>query len=304
MLMLKRFARSAGVITAVGALLTVPAVAAAQTAPTQNIVQIAADNPNFSTLVGLVTKAGLADTLSSGQYTVFAPTNAAFAKLPKAQVAKISSNPALLQRVLLGHVVSGAVPAATVVTLNEATTLSGAKVKIRVSGGSVFLNGKIKVTTTDIMATNGVIHVVDSVILPVKQRPTIVGALAKHRQFSTLVNLVTKAGLVDELSTGNYTVFAPTNRAFAKLPKATLDAVANDPDLLKSVLLYHVVSGKATARQAVRAQMLTTLQGGKLTVTQRRGKIRVNGTSRVIFRNAMTSNGIIHVIDGVLVPKS
>ena len=147
------------------------AVPAATAAPTRehaspSIAAIAAQTPQFSTLLSLVKKAGLAETLSKpGAYTVFAPTNAAFAKVPKATLDKLAKNPAALKRVLLYHVVTGTVPAAKVVTLTSAKTLAGPSVKIRVTGKTVRVN-TAKVTKADVKASNGIVHVVDRVLIP------------------------------------------------------------------------------------------------------------------------------------------
>lgn len=145
------------------------AVAAQATAaPSKNIVQTAAGAGQFTTLVSLVKKAGLAGALSSGSYTVFAPTDAAFAKVPKATLAKIGNDPMLLKKVLTYHVVKGKVPAAKVVTLNgkSVKTLQGSPIRISVKGGKVFLNGSTQVVTANVAASNGVIHVVNKVLLP------------------------------------------------------------------------------------------------------------------------------------------
>jgi uncharacterized surface protein with fasciclin (FAS1) repeats len=162
-------------------LLTVLAVAAvavtAVIAPTagatqdanKNIVATAAAAGQFKTLTSLLTSAGLAKTLQGkGPFTVFAPTDAAFAKVPKATLAKLQTDPMLLKSVLLYHVVKGEVPASTVVTLNgkSAKTLNGASIRIAVKGGKVYLNGSTLVTKTDVMASNGVIHVINKVLLP------------------------------------------------------------------------------------------------------------------------------------------
>jgi uncharacterized surface protein with fasciclin (FAS1) repeats len=156
-----------GVVAVAAAALVAPISAAP--APSKTITQTAAANPQFSTLVSLLKKAGLAGTLNKrGAYTVFAPTNAAFAKLPKATLQKVGSNPALLKKVLLYHVVKGKAPAATVVTLNgkQVKTLAGPSVKVSVRGGKVFLNGSTQVTKTDVMTSNGVIHVINRVLIP------------------------------------------------------------------------------------------------------------------------------------------
>jgi uncharacterized surface protein with fasciclin (FAS1) repeats len=138
-----------------------------EAAPTQNIVEIASGNPDFSTLVEFVKTAGLVDTLSSaGPFTVFAPTNEAFARLPADTVAALKADPAKLKEILTYHVVSGSVLAADVVKLDKATTVQGKDVKIMVMDGKVMLNDSSTVTKTDIKASNGVIHVIDTVLLP------------------------------------------------------------------------------------------------------------------------------------------
>jgi uncharacterized surface protein with fasciclin (FAS1) repeats len=157
-----------GVVAVAGAVLVAP-ISAAPAAPSKTITQTAAASPQFSTLVSLLKKAGLAGTLNrSGAYTVFAPTNAAFAKLPKATLNKVGSDPALLKKVLLYHVVKGKVPAATVVTLDgkKVKTLAGPSVKVSVRGGKVFLNRSTRVTKTDVKTSNGVIHVINKVLVP------------------------------------------------------------------------------------------------------------------------------------------
>jgi uncharacterized surface protein with fasciclin (FAS1) repeats len=138
----------------------------ADAAASKTIVGVAAGDPQFSTLVKLVKSAGLAGTLSKGSYTVFAPTNAAFAKVPKSTLAALAKDKAMLTAVLTYHVVKGKVPASKVVTLKSAKTVNGASVKISVKGGKVYLNGSTRVTKTDIKASNGIIHVINKVLLP------------------------------------------------------------------------------------------------------------------------------------------
>lgn len=158
-------------IAATGVVAAIPMTATAaqpahSAATSKTIVGVAAGDPQFSTLVSLVKQAGLATTLSKGSYTVFAPTNAAFAKVPKATLNALGKDKAKLKAVLLYHVVKGRVPASKVVKLTSAKTLNGASVKVAVKGKSVFLNGSTKVTKTDIKASNGIIHVINKVLLP------------------------------------------------------------------------------------------------------------------------------------------
>jgi uncharacterized surface protein with fasciclin (FAS1) repeats len=156
----------AGAVAAPIAATAASASAPAQSAKTKTIVGVAAGDPQFSTLVKLVKSAGLAETLSKGSYTVFAPTDTAFAKVPKATLDALGQDKAKLKAVLLYHVVKGRVPASKVVRLTTAKTVNGASVKIAVKGKSVYLNGSTKVTKTDIKASNGIIHVINKVLLP------------------------------------------------------------------------------------------------------------------------------------------
>ena len=154
---------------AAAAVSLVGSASAKPTTSTQNITTTAASLPQVSTLVSLLKQAKLAGALTAkGPYTVFAPTNAAFKKLPPATLAAVKSDPALLKKVLLYHVVKGDVRAAQVVKLDgkSARTLEGQRVAIDVRGGNVFLNNSVRVTKTDVVATNGVIHVINKVLVP------------------------------------------------------------------------------------------------------------------------------------------
>ncbi len=138
---------------------------------------------------------------------------------------------------------------------------------------------------------------------PRKSAKNIVQTAVAAGSFKTLVSLVKQAGLAGALSgTGSLTVFAPTDAAFAKVPKATLAALAKDKSKLKAVLLYHVVSGKLTAAQVVKQKSLTTLEGGTLSIRTRAGNVYVN-RARVIEADVTASNGVIHVINQVLIPR-
>jgi uncharacterized surface protein with fasciclin (FAS1) repeats len=133
----------------------------------KNIVQVASEAGQFKTLVRLAKQAGLAEALTGpAKLTVFAPTDKAFAKVPKATLAKLQRNRAQLRAVLLYHVVKGNVKAAQVVKLRRAETLNGASVRIGVKGKRVYLNRKVRVTATDVEASNGTIHVIDAVLIP------------------------------------------------------------------------------------------------------------------------------------------
>ena len=159
--------RILALLIAAGALAAFPLSAVAQ-APSKNIVKTATDAGQFKTLVKLVKSAGLVGALSGKQkLTVFAPTDAAFAKVPKKTLTALGKDKAMLKRVLLYHVVKGEVKAAQVVKLKSAKTLEGSSVKIAVRNGKVYVN-KARVTTTDVLASNGVIHVINAVLIPPK----------------------------------------------------------------------------------------------------------------------------------------
>jgi len=271
----------------------------------KNIVQTAVAAGQFTTLASLLTKAGLVDTLSTGgPFTVFAPTDAAFAKVPKATLDALGKSPALLKSVLLYHVVPGRVTAADVVKLNSAKTLEGQSLAIKVADGSVYVD-KAKVTTPDVMASNGVIHVIDSVLVPksvAAPEKNIVKTAVAAGQFKTLASLLAKAGLAGTLQgKGPFTVFAPTDAAFAKVPKATLAALAKNKAKLRAVLLYHVVKGKVTAAQAMKLHSAKTLNGKAVSIRVKRGKLLVGGAT-VVKANVAATNGVIHVINKVLIP--
>ena len=300
--------RSFLAIAAVAALAVaaIGSTASARPAADGNIVQTAVAAGQFTTLAALLQQTGLADTLAGGgPFTVFAPTDAAFAKVPPATLQALAADPAKLRQVLLYHVVSGAVPAANVVKLTGAKTLNGASVTIKVADGAVRVDGAT-VTATDVMASNGIIHVIDSVLIPkapAAKPKNIVQTAVAAGQFKTLASLLKKAGLAGTLQgRGPFTVFAPTDAAFAKVPKATLAALGKDRAKLRAVLLYHVVKGKVTAKQVVKLRSAKTLNGQSVAIRTRGGKVTVGGAA-VTATDVASSNGVIHVINKVLIPR-
>jgi uncharacterized surface protein with fasciclin (FAS1) repeats len=273
-----------------------------------SIVDIAVADGRFTTLVAAVEAAGLAETLSGeGPFTVFAPTDDAFAALPEGTVESLLEDPeGALKDILLYHVVDGAVLAETVVTLDSATTLLGQDVTIEVTDGGVVLNGSVNVIITDIKADNGVIHVIDAVLLPPADLPSIAEIAVEDGNFTTLVAALEAAGLVETLSgEGEFTVFAPTDDAFAALPEGTVASLLEDPEgALKDILLYHVVNGVFLAEDVVELEFATTLNGQDITITVTDDGVFINDTVQVIMTDIMASNGVIHVIDAVLIPAA
>ena len=279
-----------------------PTMAAVQEPEPETVVDIAAGDDRFETLVAALQAAGLVKTLAgSGPFTVFAPTDDAFARLPMGVIDSLLADIPALTEILLYHVVSGDVTAADVVRLDSATTLQGDEVFITVEGDAVSINDA-RVVIADIEAANGTIHVIDAVLLPPQDLGSIVDIAAGDGRFETLVAALQAAGLAETLmNSGPFTVFAPTDDAFARLPAGTIDALLNDISTLTEILLYHVVSGRVTADDVVRLDSATTLQGGELFITVEGGAVRIND-SQVTVADIEAANGTIHVIDSVLLP--
>ena len=279
--------------------------------PHRTIVEVAQNTPDLSILVEAVVAAGLAPTLSTGTLTVFAPTNAAFAALlTELGVTKqaLLANKPLLTAVLAYHVLSSTVPLASVPVGKAITPVGGGFFKIESTGGLKITDGRNRVsniTATDIQASNGVVHLVDRVLLPANR--DIVATAQALPDFSILVEAVAAAGLVETLQgTGPFTVFAPTNAAFAALlaelgvSKAALLA---DKALLTKVLTYHVVGARVLKAEVPVGAAIATVQGqtfvvdASLKITDQKQR-----TTSIVATDVFTSNGVIHVVDRVLLP--
>jgi uncharacterized surface protein with fasciclin (FAS1) repeats len=337
-----------------------------------DIVDIAAGDDRFETLVTAVQAAGLVETLKGeGPFTVFAPTDEAFAKLPEGTVEALLNDIPALTDILLYHVVPGKVMAADVVELSSADTALGEPLSIGIVGGNVRVN-EANVILTDIEADNGVIHVIDTVLLPppepgpndyvVKRGDTlyhiaqrelgdgsrymeiveatnaanetdssyaritnpnliyigwklaipestggtemsdIIDIAVNDGRFTTLVTAVQAADLVETLKgEGPYTVFAPTDEAFGKLPEGTVESLLNDIPTLRNILLYHVVPGEVMAADVVGLESADTALGEPLDITVEGNTVMINDAT-VIITDIEASNGVIHVIDSVLLP--
>lgn len=277
----------------------------------KTIVDVAVADAQFSTLTAALTKAELVTALKGdGPFTVFAPNNTAFGK------AKITSLDGLtkeaLTPILTSHVLSGKVLAADVKSGTGSTLNTANNIYFSVNPSGVFINGNIKVISTNISASNGVIHVIDSVIVPPSK--SLVQIASTTANFSELTSLVLAAdasvakALTDASATG-LTVFAPTNAAFNELykttPKATLLAPANKK-LLTDVLLYHVVGGRvfSTDLPNVTGEVATENTAKiKFDLTNGAKVVgKTSGNSTITVANILATNGVIHVIDKVLLP--
>merc|ERR1711872_618242 len=263
-----------------------------------------------TTLVDLVTLAGLGETLSGeGPFTVFAPTNDAFAKLPASLVDTLKGDTELLKQVLLNHVVAGNVKSGDITNDIVVKAVGGQDIRANIYlksnyyDGFVTVNGA-RVTHPDLIADNGVIHFVSDVLYPFTPEKTIAEVASSDPRFSTLVDVLTKADLASVLSTpGPFTVFAPTNDAFAKVPAATLDSLLSDNGALTKVLLRHVVPGTVFSKGIKWGKYDTAGDEKIATQVYRGGQVKVissSGSARVIEADIKASNGVIHVIDSVI----
>lgn len=280
-------------------------------APQQpKIVELAGEQENLSTLVKAVEAAGLAETLSGeGPFTVFAPTNAAFEALPEGTLENLlkPENKEALTAILTYHVVPGAVKSTDLSDGQKAATVQGEEIMVDLSDG-VKINGATLVTA-DVEAGNGVVHIIDQVILPPSmQEPegsNIVELALSQDNLSTLVQAVQAAGLVEVLSgEGPFTVFAPTNEAFAALPEGTLEMLLKpeNKDALTAVLTYHVVPGAVKSTDLTDGQKAATVQGEEIMVDLSDG-VKISGAT-VVAADVEATNGVVHVIDQVILPPS
>jgi transforming growth factor-beta-induced protein len=270
-----------------------------------SIAQYASSDGNFSILVQALSKANLVNVLSGeGNFTVFAPTNdafnALFSQLGVNGIADLSAE--TLTPILLYHVF-GEEKKSTMLSAGYYSTLSPAQssyLSMRISlDGGVKINKDSKVIIADVDVKNGVIHAIDKVLLP----PSVIDLALSNESFSILVQAVVKAGLAGTLSgTGPFTIFAPTDAAFEALfAKLGISGIADlTAEQLAPILKYHVVSGNVRSSQLT-AGSVATLNGNfnvKLSPSP-----AINNTSDIIATDVQGSNGVIHVIDEVLIPS-
>lgn len=276
----------------------------APTPALKNIVEIVVADPNFSLLKQAVVKSGLSSTLSSGTLTVFAPDNSAFqaAGIDSADIASLTDIE--IADILKYHVLGVKVEAAGVPASDTVKTLSGLNVFASSNGNGVFVNG-IKVKAANIQASNGVIHVISDVLLPPSE--SIASLVSDDDNFDLLLAAVVRAGLASTFSgNGKYTVFAPTDAAF-EAASLTADSIANiSPNALASVLLSHVIGTNVFASDLTEGATAPTLQQGvSLAIALSPvPSVKISGSSRnasnITEANIVTTNGVIHVIDRVL----
>jgi transforming growth factor-beta-induced protein len=282
--------------------------------PTQNLVQLAQAQPNLSSLVTALTKfPDLVTTLSgTGKFTVFAPTNDAFTAL-LGTIGQTSINDVpepVLKSLLQYHVITSGAVLSTQLTAGNVATANMENIAVTTTGG-ISLNGSAKVLTADVKSTNGVVHIIDKVLVPAsigRFVNTIVEPAYFNKNFTTLIAAVTAASpsiLETLLSSSKKTLFAPTNDAFTAAGITTLPARAT----LDAVLAYHVIGSEVRAMQlptntAPANNAITTL-GGVFYLSNRGSTgVFINGRTKVTATDILADNGVVHVIDRTLMPPS
>ncbi len=274
----------------------------------QNLVEVAQETSELSTLVNALTTAGLVDAFQgNGPLTVFAPSNAAFANVDADVLNNILANQDVLTDLLQYHVVSGNVLSSDLST-GPVTTVNGGMIDVEVSGAGVVLNGTSNVTTADIEASNGVIHIIDEVLIPEGfNGQTITQIAAGNEDFSILVDILSLPELSDLLAvasdpTSDLTVFAPNNTAFeavlTALGKTSIDEMP--AGLLKEIVQYHIVAGSALSTELSNGEFETLLEGESVEINVD-GGVTINDVE-VVVPDVQAINGVVHGIRSVLLP--
>ncbi len=273
--------------------------------PTESIATIVANSDVHNTLEAAIGAAGLTATLDgTDDLTLFAPTDAAFDALPANLVNALLTDPTgVLTDVLLYHVLAGENLSTSLSDGQEVTTLFDEQIStISIVDGDVFINNA-QITTVDVLATNGVVHIIDAVLIP--ETTTVFDVVAESDVHNTLEAALSAAGLEETLSnSGSFTLFAPTDAAFEALPEGVVELLLTDPTgVLSEVLLYHAVNSIALSTDLSDGQVVTTINGQDVTIGVAGSTVTVNG-AEVVIADIPTTNGVVHVIDAVLVPAT
>ncbi len=276
-------------------------------APTLDLIETLEADGRFGTLLFALEATGLKGVVADADaLTVFTPTDDAFDALPDGVLDSLVADPDELEKVLLYHVLPGDVPSWTLKHDTVFSTLQGQPVVAIRDSRAIRVNG-IEILIEDVRATNGRAHVIGEVLIPDAEDfevESLVDVLALDGRFGTLIDLVVTAGLADTaVNGGPFTLFAPTDDAFALLGQDTLDAVKNDIPLLQSILTYHLLDGKQGAVSLFFQGGAATLQGGRVDVEFTREGLKVNDSTVSGF-DARSPNATIHVIEQVLLPPT
>jgi len=269
----------------------------------QTVADLIADSPVHNTLETAIFEAGLTPVLSGeGTFMVFAPTDDAFSALPTGTVQSLLNNLPLLTQLLAEHVSGEVVLFDDFIDGQTITNLNSTELNVTVVNGNVSING-IEISIGNLIATNGVVHVIDAVIIPDGfELNSVADVIANSENHTILEAALGAAGLTETLDQpGAFTVFAPTDNAFNALPVGTIPALLADIETLTSILLYHVVGSVEPSSDLFDGRILTTLNGLDLIVSVTDNGIFINGVS-VSLADITATNGVVHVIDAVLTP--
>lgn len=275
--------------------------------PEPTLVDIAAGDDRFTTLVGIVQDLGLEETLASDELTVFAPTNAAFENISDAIPSLTNDD---LEQIVTYHLLAGTVLSGDLDAQQDVEMLQGELALIQSSAAGVTINGFASVVEADLEASNGVIHAIDEVLLPTEYRvalqgPSLVEVAENAGNFETLLGLVDDLGLRTTLQyLGPYTAFAPTDEAFNNL-FAVVDPATLTPEQLGFILTYHVLFGETLSTDLMATQTVPTVAEEPVYITSGESGVMVNGTANVTTADVTEpTNGVIHIVDQVLLPNA
>jgi transforming growth factor-beta-induced protein len=284
---------------------------AAQTETSQTVMNVIRGNDQLQDFETLIDAVGLADNLEQdGPFTIFAPTNAALANLD----VQVANTEATLTEILLYHVVNGRYNGPAVANRSMLPTLLGEEMRVRVQSGEINLDDTVTITTTDLKATNGVVHIVDTILLPPvnslitadngSRVDTLNKVLAEDGRFTTFLSLLDSANLDIDLDNPalTYTIFAPTDAAFEKLSDEQMNNLMADPEALETILSYHLIGDMLGINQIATDDYIPTLEGRPLIVTTNNSQqVFINGEQLTTF-NIVAANGVVHAVDTVLMP--
>jgi transforming growth factor-beta-induced protein len=281
---------------------------------TKNVVEVADSAGIFKTLLAAADAAGVADILkTSSPITLFAPNDAAFEKLGQDKINALLQDKNALADILKYHVVPDSIILSSEIIQGPLTTLQGGSIKTEYTGWllwkSISLNGDAKIIDFDVFASNGIIHIIDTVLTPSStETPTVAELAESVPELSSLFSAITAAGLVDTLNgVGPFTVFAPTNKAFEDLGQETLNALLDDTDALANILKYHVISGTIFSSDLEDGTTVATLSGASVEIDVGWWWwpwITLNRDASVTDADNEASNGVVHIIDKVLIPPT
>lgn len=270
------------------------------------ILDVIGDNESFAIMAGALNNSSLNTVLTGNEmHTVFLPTDQAFENMSEGGFEELIANPDALEQVLLYHVANGTLMTGDLANVSNVTTLQGSPLPVNVTDEGIFV-GDAEVIQANITADNGVIHVIDTVLIP-PEGPAgendIIETATQEGNFTTLLLAIGAANLTEDLKgEGPYTIFAPTDEAFNALPNGTIEALLNDTDTLAEILHYHMADGRLMAEDVVNMTNITTHTGDELPVNITEEGVFV-GNARIVMQDINASNGVIHAIDTVLLPE-